>query len=101
MHLNLTRALYHSALLLTIAFHGVVEATVDAALHTVDLGYIKYQGVVNAKTGNTLFLGMRYANIRKIHGPRFSQTVRSVKSRPARPLSRVVEEYRTLSRLDN
>ncbi|TEB27080.1 cephalosporin esterase, partial [Coprinellus micaceus] len=28
---------------------------------TVDLGYTKYQGVVNAKTGNTQFLGMRYA----------------------------------------
>ncbi|GLB40131.1 putative type-B carboxylesterase lipase family protein [Lyophyllum shimeji] len=27
----------------------------------VDLGYAKYQGTVDATTGNTLFLGMRYA----------------------------------------
>ena len=39
----LTRALYHLAPLPTLAFPGVVEANVDAASRTVDLGYATYQ----------------------------------------------------------
>ncbi|KAJ3526789.1 hypothetical protein NMY22_g10029 [Coprinellus aureogranulatus] len=37
------------------------DARIDASSHVVDLGYAKYQGVINSRTGNTQFLGMRYA----------------------------------------
>ena len=61
MPLSLTRDLYHLALVVAAASQGAGEPNIDVPPHTVDLGYAKYQGVVNAKTGNTQFRGVRYA----------------------------------------
>lgn len=39
----------------------VIGAYAAPAAPIVDLGYARYSGTLNATTGNTLFLGMRYA----------------------------------------
>lgn len=48
--------MFYLALILSII--GVHAAP---AAQVVDLGYAKYSGIFNVTTGNTLFLGMRYA----------------------------------------
>lgn len=46
-------------LLLSSVYHAVVVC--GRNLSTVDLGYARYQGIVNLKTQNIEFLGLRYA----------------------------------------
>ena len=54
----MSRSLSLILLLPAVAF-GIGFAPVDPPI--VDLGYAQYQGVSNSESGNTEFLGIRYA----------------------------------------
>lgn len=59
--LTLKLTLFLSVIKIAAADFGSVESISDITNPIVNLGYAKYQGVVNSNTGNTEFLGVRFA----------------------------------------
>ncbi|KXN88645.1 hypothetical protein AN958_06910 [Leucoagaricus sp. SymC.cos] len=57
------KTIWQLLVLLLLVTPSVVFAQTNnsAATHVVDIGYAKYEGILNNQTGNLEFLGMRYA----------------------------------------